>query len=325
MEDDFGTEEKQREWDKGRSRDRETNKDRNMNREREKERNSDKYSSNSSSRNSSHSSDDRKRRSENELENKLNKRIKPLEEQYFNSSATERSFYDLDWNNPKLRDLLNKTFFKASDYFPSTNQYDPEYVLFWGIKKYLSFETNVNVNAILDFLRKYIERKQKLLSNPSIKQENKKAEGEISDEESLKLSTSNNNSEIQSKDLPQSILNIPSTFDERYLINFSILTDEKTVLKEVGQILPIQNNKMSFPVLYIDPYTFLTESHLQEFRKVIHLYENYNQRKKFEKLFKIQRDRANLPIAKYKDQIINTIASNNIVIIAGDTGCGVWK
>ena len=42
----------------------------------------------------------------------------------------------------------------------------------------------------------------------------------------------------------------------------------------------------------------------------------------FGKLAKLKRDQENLPIYQYKDQIIHAAKSFQVVIIAGDTGCG---
>ena len=37
---------------------------------------------------------------------------------------------------------------------------------------------------------------------------------------------------------------------------------------------------------------------------------------------KIKRDRESLPIWQYKDKIIEAVNQNQVVIVAGDTGCG---
>ena len=42
----------------------------------------------------------------------------------------------------------------------------------------------------------------------------------------------------------------------------------------------------------------------------------------FSKLVKLKKDQANLPISHFREQIIDAIRSNQVVIIAGDTGCG---
>ena len=39
-------------------------------------------------------------------------------------------------------------------------------------------------------------------------------------------------------------------------------------------------------------------------------------------MVKLKKNRANLPISHFKDQIVDAIGGHQIVIIAGDTGCG---
>ena len=42
----------------------------------------------------------------------------------------------------------------------------------------------------------------------------------------------------------------------------------------------------------------------------------------FQKLIKIRTDQQNLPIYQFKSDIIETIRQNQVVVVAGDTGCG---
>ena len=42
----------------------------------------------------------------------------------------------------------------------------------------------------------------------------------------------------------------------------------------------------------------------------------------FDKLVKIRRDQESLPIHHYKSQIVSTVRSHQVVLVAGDTGCG---
>ena len=43
---------------------------------------------------------------------------------------------------------------------------------------------------------------------------------------------------------------------------------------------------------------------------------------KFSKLCKLKNDQANLPISHFKEQIVQALGGSQVVIIAGDTGCG---
>ncbi|XP_029667898.1 probable ATP-dependent RNA helicase DHX34 isoform X2 [Formica exsecta] len=66
----------------------------------------------------------------------------------------------------------------------------------------------------------------------------------------------------------------------------------------------------------------LTKSRLLKFGDVIVLYLDFKQKEKFSKLKKLRDTQANLPVAQYKDEIIETVKKEKVVIIAGDTGCG---
>lgn len=66
----------------------------------------------------------------------------------------------------------------------------------------------------------------------------------------------------------------------------------------------------------------LTKSRLLKFRDIIVLYLDFKQKEKLSKLRKLRDTQANLPVARYKDEIIETVKKEKVVIIAGDTGCG---
>lgn len=62
--------------------------------------------------------------------------------------------------------------------------------------------------------------------------------------------------------------------------------------------------------------------HLTYFRTALRHYINFLQKQKFEKLQKIRHDQRNLPIYQYKENILSAVRQNQVVLIAGDTGCG---
>ncbi|XP_011867722.1 PREDICTED: probable ATP-dependent RNA helicase DHX34 [Vollenhovia emeryi] len=66
----------------------------------------------------------------------------------------------------------------------------------------------------------------------------------------------------------------------------------------------------------------LTESRLLQFRDVILLYLDFKQKEKFAKLKKLRDTQANLPVARYKQEIVEMIKTEKVMIVAGDTGCG---
>ena len=61
---------------------------------------------------------------------------------------------------------------------------------------------------------------------------------------------------------------------------------------------------------------------MSQFQLILSTYINFLQKEKFAKLKKLREGQANLPIAEYKDQILEKLRDNQVLIVAGDTGCG---
>uniref|UniRef100_A0A8V5GT56 Uncharacterized protein n=1 Tax=Melopsittacus undulatus TaxID=13146 RepID=A0A8V5GT56_MELUD len=59
-----------------------------------------------------------------------------------------------------------------------------------------------------------------------------------------------------------------------------------------------------------------------EFRWALLHYLHFQQRQSFSRLLRIQRERAALPIARYREQLLDAVAQHQVVLVAGDTGCG---
>ncbi|XP_018310380.1 probable ATP-dependent RNA helicase DHX34 isoform X2 [Mycetomoellerius zeteki] len=66
----------------------------------------------------------------------------------------------------------------------------------------------------------------------------------------------------------------------------------------------------------------LIELRLLKFRDVILLYLDFKQKEKFAKLKKLRDTQANLPVARYKEKIVEMIKTEKVIVVAGDTGCG---
>ncbi|KAK3727046.1 hypothetical protein QZH41_012547, partial [Actinostola sp. cb2023] len=86
-------------------------------------------------------------------------------------------------------------------------------------------------------------------------------------------------------------LGVPMTYDKRYKVNVSILTgdviDDKKSKHKKGTIFDVNVS------LWI-----------------------------FNKIVKLKNDQSNLPISHFREHIVDAVKSNQVVIIAGDTGCG---
>lgn len=66
----------------------------------------------------------------------------------------------------------------------------------------------------------------------------------------------------------------------------------------------------------------LTDDRLNKFRDIIIMYVGFKQKEKFAKLKKLRDEQANLPVAKYRQEIVDSVKTERVIIIAGDTGCG---
>ncbi len=67
---------------------------------------------------------------------------------------------------------------------------------------------------------------------------------------------------------------------------------------------------------------YLSEQTVKEFQRILALYADFLQRERFSKLRKLREAQAGLPIAEYRGEILRKLEENQVVIVAGDTGCG---
>ncbi|KAG7163889.1 probable ATP-dependent RNA helicase DHX34 [Homarus americanus] len=108
-----------------------------------------------------------------------------------------------------------------------------------------------------------------------------------------------------------SVYQLPLHYDKRYNINFALSFKDTDDLR---RRLPPQDLE--------DGKRRLSRKKLVEIKFIIVVYLDFMQKQRFERLKKLRSSQANLPIAEYKDEIISTVGEHNVVIIAGDTGCG---
>nr|XP_031537823.1 probable ATP-dependent RNA helicase DHX34 isoform X2 [Vicugna pacos] len=95
---------------------------------------------------------------------------------------------------------------------------------------------------------------------------------------------------------------LPRTYDPRYRINLSVLGPDTRGPRELGRCLPPER--------------------VSEFRQALLHYLDFGQKQAFGRLAKLQRERAALPIAQYGNRILQTLKEHQVVVVAGDTGCG---
>ncbi|XP_004694295.1 PREDICTED: probable ATP-dependent RNA helicase DHX34 [Condylura cristata] len=98
------------------------------------------------------------------------------------------------------------------------------------------------------------------------------------------------------------LADLPHTYDPRYRINLSVLGADTRGSGGLGRRLPPEK--------------------VSEFRRALLHYLDFGQKQAFGRLAKLQRERAALPIAQYGDRILRALQKHQVVVVAGDTGCG---
>ncbi|XP_041476446.1 probable ATP-dependent RNA helicase DHX34 isoform X3 [Lytechinus variegatus] len=106
-------------------------------------------------------------------------------------------------------------------------------------------------------------------------------------------------------------LKLPRTYDKRHRINVDLTVPSKHTLKSYSHVAASGEERDE-----------LTSERVLEFKKVLLLYLDFNQKQQFNKVVKLRKDQSNLPIARYKETIVEAVRKNSVVIVAGDTGCG---
>ncbi|XP_055541784.1 probable ATP-dependent RNA helicase DHX34 [Wyeomyia smithii] len=61
---------------------------------------------------------------------------------------------------------------------------------------------------------------------------------------------------------------------------------------------------------------------LKQFLQIVLHYLEFRQKERYNKLRKLRQAQANLPVAKYREEIVAAVQNEKVVILAGDTGCG---
>ncbi|XP_053323739.1 probable ATP-dependent RNA helicase DHX34 [Spea bombifrons] len=123
---------------------------------------------------------------------------------------------------------------------------------------------------------------------------------------------SNENSSREESGL--TLIDLPKVYDPRYRINVSIVLsrDLEKVLhghhKEKGRS---SRDYGDFP-----------KEKLAEFKKAILHYLDFTQKQSFGKLVKLRKERSSLPIFQYREKIVRLMKEHQVVVVAGDTGCG---
>ncbi|XP_037036273.1 probable ATP-dependent RNA helicase DHX34 isoform X2 [Bradysia coprophila] len=97
----------------------------------------------------------------------------------------------------------------------------------------------------------------------------------------------------------------------------------ENLLKRSGQcILPIPVATELLGRLPSYQRSEVTELKLGQFLQIVTHYLDFKQKERFTKLKKLRKTQANLPVAQFRNEIVSAVREEQVVFIAGDTGCG---
>lgn len=97
---------------------------------------------------------------------------------------------------------------------------------------------------------------------------------------------------------------IPSEYNKNYLMNI--------------KLKPSKNQTASFT----DEDKSIDEKKIKIFLTIVTHYLDFKQKERLQKLKKLRKFQASLPIAAYEKEIVNAVKNESILVLAGDTGCG---
>jgi ATP-dependent RNA helicase DHX34 len=121
----------------------------------------------------------------------------------------------------------------------------------------------------------------------------------------------------------QCILPIPSDFSLDSQESNSLVPKDYNKVYSCNLILSIAFEQLysRLPSSYDQPNK-ITILKVKQFLQIVIHYLDFKQKEKFHKLKKLRKSQANLPVAQYRNEIIEAVRNEQVVILAGDTGCG---
>lgn len=100
---------------------------------------------------------------------------------------------------------------------------------------------------------------------------------------------------------------IPSDYEKTLSINFN---------------LKISYSEIESRLCEHEHSRIMNRNKLKQFFQIVIHYLDFKQKEKFKKLKKLRKFQKNLPVAQFREEIQAAVCAHQIVVIAGDTGCG---
>lgn len=114
----------------------------------------------------------------------------------------------------------------------------------------------------------------------------------------------------------QSLLNDPLSLQDDLIENPKPFHKRKFIGLDIKR-----PTDASYPQRCTDSKYF-TQRKIEQFFEIILIYLDFKQKEKFTKVKKLRKAQQSLPIAKFKKDIKNLLDETQVLLIAGDTGCG---
>lgn len=105
-------------------------------------------------------------------------------------------------------------------------------------------------------------------------------------------------------------LGIPTHYNKQFRINLTLKNQDVEDFIRKGRLADAEIDEA------------VTVERVKEFKEIFLHYMDFQQKQKLAKLKKVRADQENLPIFKYKSAILEMLKDHQVIVVAGDTGCG---
>uniref|UniRef100_A0A8D8IRH3 Probable ATP-dependent RNA helicase DHX34 n=1 Tax=Culex pipiens TaxID=7175 RepID=A0A8D8IRH3_CULPI len=115
---------------------------------------------------------------------------------------------------------------------------------------------------------------------------------------------------------------LPEPVDARELRSGDVIEGRYSKAFSTALVLTVPFEELFSRLQHFDQSGKIGELKLRQFLQIVVHYLDFRQKERFNKLRKLRRAQANLPVAKHRDEIVAAVQNEQVVILAGDTGCG---
>ncbi|KAL1373660.1 hypothetical protein pipiens_018534 [Culex pipiens pipiens] len=115
---------------------------------------------------------------------------------------------------------------------------------------------------------------------------------------------------------------LPEPVDARELRSGDVIEGRYSKAFSTALTLTVPFEELFSRLQHFDQSGKIGELKLRQFLQIVVHYLDFRQKERFNKLRKLRRAQANLPVAKHRDEIVAAVQNEQVVILAGDTGCG---